>query len=74
MSKALTAIAAALALASLGSLVSGSAHAMGATSAPSRYNGAASAAAHGQPTRYNQANFPITEFSSSSAKTSAPKR
>ena len=71
MSKALIAIAAALALAPFGS--SGSAHAMGATSAPSRYNNATSAA-NGQQTRYNQANFPITEFSSSSAKTSAPKR
>jgi len=73
MSKALIAIAAALALAPFGSFASGSAHAMGATSAPSRYNNATSAA-NGQQTRYNQANFPITEFSSSSAKVSAPKR
>jgi hypothetical protein len=72
MSKAVIAIAAALALGSLGSFASGSAQAMGATSAPSRYN--AASAVHGQQPRHNQANFPITEFSSSSAKTSVPKR
>jgi hypothetical protein len=72
MSKALTAMAAVLAFASLGSFASGSAHAMGATSAPSRYH--ATSAVAGQQTRHNQANFPITEFSSSSAKTSASKR
>jgi len=73
MSKAFTAIAAAIAIASLGSFVTGSAQAMGGTSAPSKYRNTTSASS-GQPVRFNQANFPITEFSSSSAKVSAPKR
>ena len=72
MSKTLTAVAAALALASIASFVSGSAQAMGATSAPSRYN--PTSAAQRPQAQFNQTNFPITEFSSSSAKTSAPKR
>jgi outer membrane lipoprotein-sorting protein len=73
MSKALTAIAAALALASLGSFLSGSAQAGGASSAPSRYNNATSAK-YGQQAQSIETTYRITEFSSSSAKTSAPKR
>jgi len=77
MSKALTAIAAAIALASLGSLASGSAQAGGASSAPSKYSNTfnrATSAAYGQQARSIETSYRITEFSSSSAKTSAPKR
>ena len=77
MSKALIAIAAALALASLGSFASSSAQAGGASSAPSKYSNAfykASNAAYGQQARSIETSYRITEFSSSSAKMSAPKR
>jgi len=77
MSKALTMIAAAIALASLGLFVSGNAQAGGASSAPSKYsnefNNAASAT-YGRQARSIETSYRITEFSSSSAKTSAPKR
>jgi hypothetical protein len=77
MSKTLIAIAAALALLSLGSFVSGNAQAGGASSAPSRYGNAfnkATNAVNGQQARSIETSYRITEFSSSSAKTSAPKR
>ena len=65
MSKALTAIAAAIAITSL---ISDGAYAMGATSAPSKSN-----ATFGKRAQFYQGNFPFTEFSSSSAKLPAPK-
>jgi hypothetical protein len=78
MSKALIVIAAALALACLGSFVSSSAQAGGASSAPSRYsnafNKATSGATYGRQVRSIETTYRITEFSSSSAKMSAPKR
>lgn len=77
MSKTLTAITAALALASLGSFVSSSAQAGGASSAPSKYSNAfnnAASATYGRQARSIETSYRITEFSSSSAKTSAPKR
>jgi outer membrane lipoprotein-sorting protein len=77
MSKALIAIAAGLALASLGSFVSGSAQAGGASSAPSKYSNAfnnATSARYGRQAQSIETSYTITEFSSSSAKTSAPKR
>jgi hypothetical protein len=77
MSKSLIATTAALALVSLGFLVSGSARAGGASSAASKYsnsyNGATNAT-YGQQARSIETSYTITEFSSSSAKTSAPKR
>ncbi|MGO9595833.1 MAG: hypothetical protein ACLPZ0_19500 [Steroidobacteraceae bacterium] len=77
MCKSLVTIAAALAILSLGSLASDRAQAGGATSAPSKYNNATHTAnlvqvRHHQ--RVQAAEFGITEFSSSSAKTSVPKR
>lgn len=75
MSKNIATFAAVIAIVSGASLVSAQAGG-GATSAPSRYNGS-------QTVKLNQvhnhlpvqtANFTITEFSSSSAKASAPKR
>jgi hypothetical protein len=76
MCKSLVTIAAALAILSLGSLASDRAQAGGATSAPSKYNNASHTASlvvrHHQ--RVQTAEFGITEFSSSSAKTSVPKR
>lgn len=77
MSKALIASAAALALTSLGSFVSSSAQAGGASSAPSRYSNAfnnATGATYGRQAQSIETTYRITEFSSSSAKTSAPKR
>lgn len=77
MCKSLVTMTTALAILSLGSLVSDRAQAGSATSAASRYNNAA------QPVNLNQeqthrqvqtAGFRITEFSSSSAKSSVPKR
>jgi len=77
MCKSLVTITAAVAILSLGSLASDPAQAGGATSTPSKYNNAAHAA-NMQQVRHHQrvqtANFGITEFSSSSAKTSVPKR
>ncbi len=77
MYKSLVTIAAALAILSLGSLASDRAQAGGAASAPSKYNNASHTAnlvqvRHHQ--RVQTAEFGITEFSSSSAKTSVPKR
>ena len=76
MCKNIAVIAASIALMSLGSLVSAQAGG-GGTSAPSKYNGSV------QTVKYNQghnrlpvqaADYRITEFSSSSAKVSTPKR
>jgi hypothetical protein len=69
MSKAITAVAA-LAIASL---AYGSAQAGGASSAPSKYTNT-SGTNSGQQARAIQTNYTITEFSSSSAKVSVPKR
>ena len=70
-------IATALAILSLGMLVSGGALAGGSSSAPSKYNNASQTVSVDQ-TRYlrrvRAVDFTITEFSSSSARTSAPKR
>jgi hypothetical protein len=77
MSKALIAITAALAFASLGSFISGSAQAGGASSAPSRYSNAfnkATNTVHALQARSIETSYRITEFSSSSAKTSVPRR
>jgi len=77
MCKSLVAIAAALAILLLGSLVSDRAQAGGSTSAASKYNNS-SHAANLEQVRYHRrvqtTDFEITEFSSSSAKSSAPKR
>ena len=68
MHKSIAAIACLATILSLGLLVS--AHAGGgATSAPSKYNNAGQSQGHAQNTNYT-----ITEFSSSSAKSSTPKR
>ncbi len=70
-------IATALAILSLGMLVSGGALAGGSSSAPSKYNNASQTVSVDQ-TRYlrrvRSVHFTITEFSSSSARTSVPKR
>jgi hypothetical protein len=68
MSKSIAAIASLAAILSLGSLVQAQAGG-GATSAPSKYNNASQNQWHSQNTSYT-----ITEFSSSSAKSSTPKR
>jgi hypothetical protein len=76
MYKTMAAIAAALAILSLGSLVSAQAGG-GATSAPSKYDNASRSASVGQiqhHSRVQSANFRIEEFSSSSARSTAPKR
>jgi len=77
MYKGFVAIAAALAIVSVGSLVSGPAQAGGATSAPSKYARAVDGVKVDQ-VRQNApvqtADVRITEFSSSSAKSSVPKR
>jgi hypothetical protein len=59
----------------LGSLVSAQAGG-GATSAPSKYNNASHSTSAYQTWHYRAqtAHYPITEFSSSSATSSAPKR
>jgi len=68
MCKSIAAIASLAAILSLGSLVA--AHAGGgATSAPSKYDNASQSQWHSQNTRYT-----ITEFSSSSARATKPKR
>jgi hypothetical protein len=76
MCKNIVMIAASIATVSLGSLLSAQAGG-GATSAPSRYNGAPQTVKlnrvhNHQPVQ--TVNFRITEFSSSSSKASAPKR
>jgi hypothetical protein len=76
MCKNLGTITGALAIVSLGSLLTG-AQAGGATSAPSKYNNATQTAnlyqvRHHRPVQ--TADFGITEFSSSSTKHSVPKR
>jgi len=74
MRKGLVTMTAALSFLSVGSLVS--AYAGGATSAASKYDNSAQAAnAQARNQRAVQtAEFSITEFSSSSAHSSAPKR
>jgi hypothetical protein len=72
MLKSVVTLAAALTILSLGSLVS--AQAGGATSAPSKYNGVSHSAKLSAARNHQLAAFSITEFSSSSAKSSAPKR
>ena len=77
MGKGLVMVGAALAIVSLGSLVSGPAQAGGATSAPSKYARAVDAVKldqvrHTAPVQ--TADVKITEFSSSSAKRSVSKR
>jgi len=77
MCKNIVMIAASIAIVSLGSLVSAQAGG-GATRAPSKYNGSL------QTVKFNQVHnrlpvqtavdYRITEFSSSSAKASTPKR
>jgi hypothetical protein len=75
MCKSIVAIAGAAAILSLGSFVS--AQAGGSTSAPSKYNNAGYTASVEQPRNNGRAHavgYSITEFSSSSARTSVPKR
>jgi hypothetical protein len=77
MCKGLVIIAAAVAIVSVGSLVSDPAQAGGATSAPSKYNNAVDGVKQAQvQTRWlvQAADVRITEFSSSSAKSTASKR
>jgi hypothetical protein len=69
MYKSTATIAIAAAILSLGSLVSAQAGG-GATSAPSKYSNATQHHGHPQAANY----YAITEFSSSSARSSAPKR
>jgi len=74
MCKNLMAITGALAILSLGSVVSAQAGG-GATSAPSKYNNPMTASAEQARHQAAQAAaLPITEFSSSSAKSSVSKR
>ena len=68
MRKSIATIAGLTAILSLGLMASANAGGGGA-SAPSKYNNAAQGQAHAQSTSYA-----ITEFSSSSAKSSTPKR
>ena len=68
MCKTIAAIAGLIAIVSLASSVPVQAGGA-ATSAPSKYNNAGQNQGHSQNTRYT-----ITEFSSSSAKSSTPKR
>jgi hypothetical protein len=70
MCKSIAAIASLAAVLSLGLLLPAQAGG-GATSAPSKYNNAAQSQYQG---RTQRAGYTITEFSSSSARTSAPKR
>ncbi len=77
MRKGFIAIAATLAVASLGSLITDRAQAGGATSAPSKYNYTTVTVKQAQVRRdllIHAADVRITEFSSSSARSSAPKR
>lgn len=74
--KNLITVAAAFAVVSLGSLVSAQAGGT-ATSAPSKYNNQVQAAYVSQVSNHRQAqsaDYGITEFSSSSAKSSVSKR
>jgi hypothetical protein len=68
MCKSIATIASLAAILCLGSLVTAQAGG-GATSAPSKYNNASQNQWHSQNTSYT-----ITEFSSSSARTTKPKR
>jgi len=77
MCRGLIAIAAMLSIMSLGSLVSDRAQAGGATSAPSKYNYTIDGVKQAQVWRHSSvqtADVRITEFSSSSAKSSVSKR
>jgi hypothetical protein len=76
MLKSLVTIAAALAIVSLGSLA-GPAQAGSSTSAPSKYNNAIDGTRVGQTATHHRAqvaDYRITEFSSSSARGTGPKR
>jgi len=68
MCRSIAAIVSLAAILSLGSLIAAQAGG-GGTSAPSKYNNAGQNQWHSQHTGYT-----ITEFSSSSAKSSTPKR
>jgi hypothetical protein len=68
MCKSIVTVATAVAILSMGPLVS--AQAGGATSAPSKYSNATQHHEHPQAANY----YAITEFSSSSARPSKPKR
>lgn len=77
MCKSLMTITAALAILSLGSLAASPVQAgNGAPGGASKYNGvrAANVEQVGRPQAARAAALPITEFSSSSAKSSVPKR
>jgi hypothetical protein len=73
MHKSLVMIGAALAAVASGSFT---AQAGSSTSAPSRYNGGSGVQVSENSThhRSHATDYPITEFSSSSAKSTAPKR
>jgi hypothetical protein len=73
MRKAIASIAA-VAILSAASLIT--AQAGGASSAPSKYNNANNTASVSPPrnAKIHAVSYPITEFSSSSARLSAPKR
>jgi hypothetical protein len=75
MYKNIVAIAAAITVVSMGTLVS--AQAGGSTSAPSKYSGTPQSVKRNQVNNHlsmQSADYRITEFSSSSARPSAPKR
>ncbi len=77
MCKNLVTIAAALAILSMGSIIPDRAQAGSSTSAPSKYNNAAQSANLNQVRNHRPVqtvDYRITEFSSSSAKSSVPKR
>jgi hypothetical protein len=77
MKKSFVTITAVVAALSLGSIASDRAQAGGSMSAPSKYNNVSNAASLYQIRNHRLAqttHVRITEFSSSSAKSSAPKR
>ncbi len=73
MPKSLMTIAGALALVSAALLSCGSAEAGASASAPSKYNRASQVAAANQARTNRPEHFAITEYSSSSARYTAPK-
>jgi len=73
MNKGIVAIAAALVALSLGSFMPDPAQAGGASSAPSKYNNQTSTQYQARDVRV-ASDVRITEFSSSSARNSGPKR
>jgi hypothetical protein len=77
MTKALVTITAVIAISSLGLITPDHAQAGGAMSAPSKYNNVSNAASQSEIRNHRlaqTAHVGITEFSSSSAKSSTPKR